>query len=392
MTSHRNLPRPQRPTAVRPTVVHPVVFPAVSGVLTWTLVWFLIWPLTVVPAPSTWAAPAVHTGTFDVRHEFDVSLPEDVETLRMWVILPQDVPQQSVEGLKVESPYSTRETQDNEGNRMLFLEVENPETREFTLATVFKVVRQEDTTALAGVSAPFVSGEEKESLSKYLGSSSHVILDERIRKLARDIVGGEKNSIAAARKIYDWVLDNIDYWVKDPANKKASGIGSTEYCLTTRTGNCTDFHSLYTSLARAAGIPTRMIYGSLFKTELNGLDIDQSYHCWLEFYAPGNGWVPVDVAVADIFVGDFRLTDENATLVRRTTADGYEKKNQEKVDYYFGNLDERRVTWSLGRDLLLEPRQSGDPVNALPKAYVEVDGKPLPEGEGWKRKLTYREL
>ena len=67
-----------------------------------------------------------------------------------------------------------------------------------------------------------------------------------------------------------------------------------------------------------------------------------------------------------------------------------------KVDYYFGNLDERRVTWSSGRDLALSPAQAGAPVNALPKAYVEVDGKLLPEGKadspsGWMRKLTYRE-
>ncbi len=50
------------------------------------------------------------------------------------------------------------------------------------------------------------------------------------------------------------------------------------------------------------------------------------------------------------------------------------------------------MTWTLGRDLILEPRQADGPVNALPKAYVEVDGRPVPEEEGWTRKLTYREL
>jgi hypothetical protein len=61
------------------------------------------------------------------------------------------------------------------------------------------------------------------------------------------------------------------------------------------------------------------------------------------------------------------------------------------VDYYFGNLDERRVVWSRNRDLTMSPRQDGEPVNALPKAYIEVDGKAHPEGAGWTRKLTYRE-
>ena len=57
---------------------------------------------------------------------------------------------------------------------------------------------------------------------------------------------------------------------------------------------------------------------------------------------------------------------------------------------FFGNLDERRVVWSHNRDLIMNPKQDGDPVNALPKAYVEVDGKVLPETTGWVRKLTYK--
>lgn len=58
------------------------------------------------------------------------------------------------------------------------------------------------------------------------------------------------------------------------------------------------------------------------------------------------------------------------------------------MDYYFGNLDYRRVIWSIGRDLLV-PEQNGQPVNALAKAYVEVDGN---VHKDWKRLLTYKEL
>jgi hypothetical protein len=39
----------------------------------------------------------------------------------------------------------------------------------------------------------------------------------------------------------------------------------------------------------------------------------------------------------------------------------------------------------------MSPRQDGEPVNALPKAHVEIDGRVHPEGTGWVRKLTYRE-
>jgi transglutaminase-like putative cysteine protease len=134
-----------------------------------------------------------------------------------------------------------------------------------------------------------------------------------------------------------------------------------------------------------------MVYGSFFKKELDGQDADQSYHCWPEFYVSGIGWVPHDVAVADIFAGDFQSNADNEKLVRLTTGDGYTGADKAKVDYYFGNIDERRVTWSRGRDLTLSPKQDAGPVNALAKAYVEVDGKAAAEKEVWTRKLTFRE-
>jgi hypothetical protein len=47
------------------------------------------------------------------------------------------------------------------------------------------------------------------------------------------------------------------------------------------------------------------------------------------------------------------------------------------------------VTWSTGRDLILQPPQNDGPVNALTKIYVEVDGKQFAD---WTRELTYTEI
>ncbi len=329
--------------------------------------------------------------TFDVRHELAIELPADARRVRVWFVTPLDDPAQRVSDLKVEAPYPHRFVKDSEGNREIYLEVDQPSTKKFSLVTTFRLERQEVRSGVEAAKArPYTAGE-LERMARYLDANQHVIIDDRIRALAGEIVGDEQNPVKKARLLYDWVLANVDYWVKDPKTKKASPVGSTEYCLTSRTGNCTDFHSLWTSLARASRIPTRMVYGSFLKAELDGLEVDQSYHCWPEFWVPAQGWVPHDVAVADIFAGGFELTPDNETLVRRTTGDGYRGPDDARVSYYFGNIDERRVTWSIGRDLLLDPRQDGGPVNAMAKAYVEVDGKPLPEKEGWVRTLTYRE-
>ncbi|MFN0057720.1 MAG: transglutaminase-like domain-containing protein [Planctomycetota bacterium] len=337
---------------------------------------------------------APRTATFEVREQFKINVPENAGKIQIWCALPQENdPAQQVADLKIEAPFPHRTEKDSEGNTVLYLEADKPAAGEITITETFVIIRKEVKSGVdAGKSQP-LSEADRAKYARYLEANTHVVIDDRIRKLAAEIVGDEKNTVRQARKLYDWTLENVEYWVKDPKNKKASPVGSTTHCLDTRTGNCTDFHSLWTSLARASGIPTRMIYGSFFKQELDGQDTDQSYHCWPEFYVPGTGWVPHDVAVADIFYGTFPSNPDNEVLVRRTTADGYSGPDPAKVDYYFGNIDERRVTWSTGRDLVLMPKPAAGPINALPKAHIEVDGKPLAEGatNAWTRKLTYKQ-
>ena len=46
------------------------------------------------------------------------------------------------------------------------------------------------------------------------------------------------------------------------------------------------------------------------------------------------------------------------------------------------------MTWSTGRDLILQPPENEGPVNAT-KIYVEVDGK---QSADWTREFTYTEV
>lgn len=345
-------------------------------------------PAAEVPGGGT----PLRRATFELRNEVKVKVPEGAQRVRVWIALPQENdPAQQVSDLKVDAPYPTRIERDSEGSRVLYLETQSPREKEFTVVTTAVVTRAEVRSGVDAGKARPLTDADRARFAKYLQPNKFVVIDDEVRKLARDIVANESNPVRAARKLYDWTIENVDYWVKDPKNKKASPVGSTTYCLQFRTGNCTDFQSLWTSLARASGIPTQIVYGSFLKPELRGQDQDQSYHCWAEFYAPGLGWVPHDVSVADLYAGDYPITEDNRRLVRLTSADGTFGTDPAKVNYYFGNLDERRVVWSRNRDLTMSPKQDAEPVNALPKAHVEVDGKVHPEGTGWVRKLTYRE-
>jgi transglutaminase-like putative cysteine protease len=340
--------------------------------------------------------PAAKSATFAARQEFKVVIPAGAKKVRAWFAMPQTHDSaQTVTEFKVDCPIPHQVVKDSAGNESIYVEIVNPTAKEFSLVETFTIARREIRTALDPAKSGPLSDAEREKLKEHLASNRHVVVNDEIRALAKEICGDEKNVVVAARKIYDWVLANIEYWVKYPESKKASPVGSSEYCLASKTGNCTDFHSLWAALARAQGIPTRIVYGSFFKAELDGKDKDQSYHCWPEFYVPGAGWVPHDVAVADIFVGDFKTTPANDEKVRLTTADGYKGGDPAKVEYYFGNIDERRVVWSRGRDLAMNPKQDDGPVNALAKAYIEIDGKSVGEKAGdvlnWSRKLTFTE-
>ncbi len=327
--------------------------------------------------------------SFAVKNEFVIQVPPEAKLMRAWFAVPQEDTYSEIRDFHVESDYPIEYHKDSQGNKVGYLEARAPQQREIVIRERFNLTRTEIRNNLSPTATRPLNEKERAELAEYLKPATHIIINDQIKALARQIVGDEENPIIIARKLYNWTIENIDYWVKDPDNLKASAYGDTEYCLTTKTGNCTDFHSLYASLGRSLGIPIQLVYGSLFKPTLNGLEVDGSYHCWIEFYAPNLGWIPLDAAIADIYAGNISLTEKNTKLVELTTAIGYQGPDPNMVNYYFGNLDERRVVWSKGRDLIMSPRQNGGPVNALSKMYVEVDGK---EYKDWTRLFTYQEL
>lgn len=149
---------------------------------------------------------------------------------------------------------------------------------------------------------------------------------------------------STARAIYDWVVDNVEY-------KKVGtgwGNGDTFWACTERYGNCTDFHALFISLARSEGIPARFEMGFPVPLDSNRGDIS-GYHCWVHFYLPERGWVPIDASEA--------------------------AKHPEKRELFYGAHPADRVLFSTGRDLVLSPASAEQPLNYFIYPYVEVGGK-----------------
>jgi len=174
-----------------------------------------------------------------------------------------------------------------------------------------------------------------------------VSMSPRVRELARRITYGNTTPQAKARAIYDYIVNTMTYDKTVPG----WGNGDTERACDVAKGNCTDFHSLFMSLARAEGIPARFVIGFPLKPEAEGTV--PGYHCWAEFYAPDRGWIPVDASDAS------RSTDPK------------------RREYLFGHLDPDRIEFTVGRDLRLDPPPCAETLNYFIYPYAEGDGRAL---------------
>ncbi|MBI3180612.1 MAG: transglutaminase domain-containing protein [Myxococcales bacterium] len=119
----------------------------------------------------------------------------------------------------------------------------------------------------------------------YLKSTIIVESDhQEIRSLSEEILSGEKDAYAAAKKIVRWVNQNL---TKDYG---ASADRATDV-LRQRRGDCTEHSLLSVALLRAAGIPARRVDGVVYM--VNEDNVPALYwHEWVEAFV--GEWTQLD--------------------------------------------------------------------------------------------------
>ena len=142
------------------------------------------------------------------------------------------------------------------------------------------------------------------------------------------IVGREQNPYLKARLIYDWIIREIEI--------QEQRVGGALEALEERQTDGYGAALLFSSLARAAGIPSIPVAGVL----VNRFPGTSARHYWAEFWIDAFGWVPVDPALgAGLAPMEFNLRDDHAA-------------------WYFGNADNQRIAFSRGQTVLsqIDPR------------------------------------
>ncbi len=271
---------------------------------------------------------------------------------RVWLPVPPTNDEQ--EALIEKLPPGVRIDKESKyGNLMLYAAVKADKDGTASLSVTYRVTRHEVQAE------PDESGDELAGLELFLRPDARVPIGGKPLMLLQDRKL-PKDQLEAARVLYDVVNNHMRY-SKDGTGW---GNGDSEWACDSKYGNCSDFHSLFISLARSQKIPAKFEMGFPLPAKRGTGEI-AGYHCWAKFKPTGRGWVPVDISEAN--------------------------KNPRMKEYYFGRLTEDRVAFSVGRDLTLVPKQDGPPLNFFIYPYVEVDGSPYAAAKV-KRSFTFEDV
>jgi transglutaminase-like putative cysteine protease len=141
----------------------------------------------------------------------------------------------------------------------------------------------------------------------------HIRFTPFLVSLAKEIVGKETNPLLRARRIYDYITENIQY---SYMRQYAAITNIPEYCAYNQKGDCGVQAILFITLCRIIGIPAKW---------QSGLYVDPysaGCHDWAEFYVEPYGWLFADPSFGG---GALRNNDK------------------ERWNFYFGNLDPFRM-------------------------------------------------
>jgi hypothetical protein len=317
---------------------------------------------SLLPVITGEAAPgqaAAKSRTYRFTYDATLKNVPAGKTARVWIPLAQSGLDQDVAIVATTLPEGARHrvgTEKQYGNKMLYVEARANDGGTIPIQVVFRVTRREVLTK--GPQAALIKPAADEPIARFLEPDARVPVGGKPLMLLKDRKV-PADPYQAAKLLYDVVNAHMTY------SKKGTGWGRGDsvWACDSRYGNCTDFHSLFISLARAERIPAKFVMGFAIPAKRGAGDVG-GYHCWAWFLPADKGWIPVDISEAN--------------------------QHPKFQVYCFGNLTEDRVQFTTGRDITLVPRQSGEPLNFFIYPYVEVDGRHL-AADQVTRHFSYRD-
>lgn len=191
-------------------------------------------------------------------------LERELSKQRFFCFLPADTRAgQRLTDLKISTAFQLHK--DAQGHNILELSFER-----------FPPLAQKVVHLSTEVELPLLAGRPLAGVpTGWLGAERFVEVDDpRIQKLAQGL--RRSNERKTAKAIYEWVRDNLEY-----AGYLAEDLGAL-HALSTGKGDCTEYAALVVALARALGMPARMLGGYVVDRDI--VIRPQDFHNWAELY------------------------------------------------------------------------------------------------------------
>lgn len=185
-------------------------------------------------------------------------------------------------------------------------------------------------------------------LKKFTDESPHVVFTKSIKDVSNEIVGKEKNPMLQAKAFYDWIAESIKY---SYAREYSTLTNISDYCFGNRYGDCGQEAMLFITLCRSKGIPAR------WQSGWSHFPGAKTMHDWCEIYLEPYGWMPCDP-----WAGIFAM---------RYCTELSPKEQRELRDFYFGGLDQYRMSANGDHSAALNP----------PKKFFRSDDVDFQRGE-----------
>jgi transglutaminase-like putative cysteine protease len=137
--------------------------------------------------------------------------------------------------------------------------------------------------------------------------------DPTVLTFAREAVGEERDAVKAGRAIEAYVRRRIEDKSLDVA------FGSAAETARSLEGDCTEHAVLCAAMARAVGMPSRVVLGLVYLSpgsEIGGETGVFGYHMWTEVMVGEGEWMAIDAAIGSmdrthIALGRSDLVDVN---------------------------------------------------------------------------------
>ena len=319
---------------------------------------------------------------FVLKQTYHLKAPEgSVGQANLWIPIPENTQYQSLTDIQYTGDFNQAyiTTDSHYGARTLFVSWDDSK-QSMNLDVELDIDTSDWEPLKSHIFAAYKVPEVityPDDVQRYLLGTAHVPVDGIVKEMADNIVGDEQNPLNKARKIYQWVADNMQ---RDNA-VVGCGQGDVGTILQTGklSGKCTDINSVFVALARAAGLPAREMFGlrlgeaikmgqystAFGSADENGVAKETGgQHCRAMFYLAGFGWVPVDPADVTKMRLKEHLTNSDTDVVAVS-------------DYLFGSWEMNWVGFNWARDFVLSPEPEQGALNNFGYPYAEVDGDPI---------------